>query len=180
VDYGGVRNVLTALGDRPAGIALMTSIGVTNRTGSYNQATHAHDWKRGSERLVRARGRPYTIIRPGWFEYNDPDELQLIALQGDTRHARDSSDGVVSRRQIAEVLVRSLDVAAARRRPSSSSPRPDRPPPTSRGSSPHLSPTATGSLDGIHDTANMALTDEPERVRDDLDRLSRSRSTSTS
>jgi hypothetical protein len=39
VDYGGVRNVLAALGDRPAAIALMTSIGVTNRAGSYNQAT---------------------------------------------------------------------------------------------------------------------------------------------
>jgi uncharacterized protein YbjT (DUF2867 family) len=32
VDYGGVRNVLAAL-RRPARIALMTSIGVTNRTG---------------------------------------------------------------------------------------------------------------------------------------------------
>jgi uncharacterized protein YbjT (DUF2867 family) len=31
VDYGGVRNVLYALGSRPARIALMTSIGVTNR-----------------------------------------------------------------------------------------------------------------------------------------------------
>ena len=30
VDYGGVRNVLTALGPRPARFALMTSIGVTN------------------------------------------------------------------------------------------------------------------------------------------------------
>jgi hypothetical protein len=32
VDYGGVRNVLRALGSRPARIALMTAIGVTNRT----------------------------------------------------------------------------------------------------------------------------------------------------
>jgi hypothetical protein len=31
VDYGGVRNVLAALGDRPARIALMTAIGVTDR-----------------------------------------------------------------------------------------------------------------------------------------------------
>jgi hypothetical protein len=27
----------------------MTSIGVTNRAGAYNQATEAHDWKRRSE-----------------------------------------------------------------------------------------------------------------------------------
>ena len=65
VDYGGVRNVLHALGSRPARIALMTSIGVTNRTGIYNRATETHDWKRRSERLVRASGLPYTIVRPG-------------------------------------------------------------------------------------------------------------------
>ena len=64
VDYGGVRNVLRALGSRKARIALMTSIGVTNRTGSYNRSTESHDWKRRSERLVRARGLPYTIVRP--------------------------------------------------------------------------------------------------------------------
>jgi uncharacterized protein YbjT (DUF2867 family) len=65
VDYGGVRNVLEALGPRPARIALMTAIGVTNRTGAHNRSTAAHDWKRRSERLVRASGRPYTIVRPG-------------------------------------------------------------------------------------------------------------------
>ncbi len=54
VDYGGVRNVLAALGSRTARIALMTSIGVTNRTGSYNRSTESHDWKRRAERLVRA------------------------------------------------------------------------------------------------------------------------------
>lgn len=48
VDYGGVRNVLNALGSRTARIALMTAIGVTNRTGHYNQTTEAHDWKRRS------------------------------------------------------------------------------------------------------------------------------------
>ena len=39
VDYGGVRNVLIALGVQPARIALMTAIGVTNRTGAHNRAT---------------------------------------------------------------------------------------------------------------------------------------------
>ena len=74
VDYGGVRNVLRALGSRKARIALMTSIGVTSRTGSYNRSTESHDWKRRSERLVRASKLPYTIVRPGWFDYNGPNE----------------------------------------------------------------------------------------------------------
>ncbi len=108
IDYGGVRNVLAALGSRKARIALMTAIGVTNRTGSYNRSTESHDWKRRAERLVRASGCPYTIVRPGWFDYNKADEHKLVFLQGDTRQAGNSSDGVIARRQIAEVLVSSL------------------------------------------------------------------------
>jgi hypothetical protein len=38
IDYGGVRNVLAALGGHTARIALMTAIGVTDRTGAYNRA----------------------------------------------------------------------------------------------------------------------------------------------
>jgi uncharacterized protein YbjT (DUF2867 family) len=83
VDYGGVRNVLKALGSRTARISLMTSIGVTNRASAYNRSTGAHDWKRRSERLVRVSGLPYTIVRPGWFDYNRADEHQLVLLQGD-------------------------------------------------------------------------------------------------
>lgn len=56
IDYGGVRNVLVALGKNKARIALMTAIGVTNRTGSYNRETESHDWKRRAERLVGEAG----------------------------------------------------------------------------------------------------------------------------
>jgi uncharacterized protein YbjT (DUF2867 family) len=87
VDYGGVRNVLAALSSKNVRIALMTSIGVTDRVGSYNRTTEAHDWKRRSERLVRASGMPYTIVRPGWFDYNAKDQHWLVLLQGDRRHA---------------------------------------------------------------------------------------------
>jgi uncharacterized protein YbjT (DUF2867 family) len=173
VDYGGVRNILTALGDRPAFIVLMTSIGVTNRTGSYNQATQVHDWKRRSERLVRASGRPYTIVRPGWFDYNAPDQLQLLALQGDTRQAGNSSEGVIARRQIAQVLVASLSSAAAPRKTfelvAEHGPAPTDLDPLFTT----LQPDALGSLDGVQDVANMALSEEPARVHDDLETLGR-------
>lgn len=66
VDYGGVRNVLAALGKNKAHVALMTAIGVTNRVGSYNRETELHDWKRRAERLVRRSGNAYTLVRPGW------------------------------------------------------------------------------------------------------------------
>jgi hypothetical protein len=48
-DYAGVRNILAALDGGPARIAPMTAIGVTAHTNYY-------DWKRRSERLVRASG----------------------------------------------------------------------------------------------------------------------------
>jgi uncharacterized protein YbjT (DUF2867 family) len=101
VDYGGVRNVLQALGPARPRIALMTSIGVTYREGSYNRSTESHDWKRRGERLVRSSGCEYTIVRPGWFDYNRGNEHHLEFLQGDTRRAGHSSDGVIARQQLA-------------------------------------------------------------------------------
>ena len=174
VDYGGVRNVLIALGAQPARIALMTSIGVTNRTGAYNRSTQAHDWKRRSERLVRVSGHPYTIVRPGWFDYNQPNEVRLVLLQGDTRWAGDPSDGAVARRQIAQVLIRSLGSDAAVRKTFELV--------AERGPAPEnfdalfapLQADPLGSLDGAQDIENMPLTDEPQQVRDDLRQLARS------
>ena len=169
VDYGGVRNVLRALGSRTARIALMTSIGVTNRTGSYNRSTESHDWKRRSERLVRASGLPYTIVRPGWFDYNKPDEHRLVLLQGDTRQAGNSSDGVIARRQIAEVLVRSLSSDHALRKTfeliATTGPAPD----DFDALFAALDADPPGALDGVRDMPNQPLEDEPERVRDDLE-----------
>ena len=168
VDYGGVRNVLRALGAGKARIALMTAIGVTNRTGAYNRATEAHDWKRRSERLVRASGLPYTIVRPGWFDYNRLDEHRLVLLQGDRRQAGDPSDGAVARRQIAQVLVRSLSSDHALRKTfeliSAKGPEP-------KDFDALFAPLESDpprALDAVRDVANMPLEDEPQRVRDDL------------
>jgi uncharacterized protein YbjT (DUF2867 family) len=171
VDYGGVRNVLRALGSRQVRVALMTAIGVTNRMGDYNRSTGAADWKRRSERLVRASGLPYTIVRPGWFDMNGPDEHRLLLLQGDRRHAGNPSDGVIARGQIAEVLVRSLSSHAALRKTfelvATTGPAPEdfdvlfAP----------LDADAPGTLDGVRDMANMPLDGEPQRVRDDLNAL---------
>jgi uncharacterized protein YbjT (DUF2867 family) len=168
VDYGGVRNVLRTFGSRKARIALMTAIGVTNRTGSYNQTTQAHDWKRRSERLVRASGFPYTIVRPGWFDYNGPDEDRLVLLQGDKRQVGSPSDGAVARRQIAEVLVRSLTSDAALRKTFELIAVSGPPPKDFDALFAPLEADPEGSLDGVHDMANMPINEEPQRVRDDL------------
>lgn len=168
VDYGGVRNTLGALGDRKARIALMTSIGVTNRRGSYNQSTEAYDWKRRGERLVRASGLPYTIVRPGWFDYNDADQQKLVFLQGDTRQSGTPRDGVIARRQIAQVLVDSLTSDEATNKTFELV--------AERGTAQRdLDPLftaicadAANELDAIGDQANMPIDAEPERVVADL------------
>jgi uncharacterized protein YbjT (DUF2867 family) len=99
--------------DTPVRIGLMTTIGVTERLSTWNQHTEVHDWKRRAERLVRASGHPYTIVRPGWFDYNNDDEHRIVMLQGDRRHAGTPEDGVISRKQIAQVLVSALSNDAA-------------------------------------------------------------------
>lgn len=169
VDYGGVWNVLSALGRRKPRIALMTTIGATNRTGTYNRTTEAHDWKRRSERLVRASGLPYTIVRPGWFDYNRSDEHRLVLLQGDRRQAGDSSDGAVARSQIAEVLIRSLTSDKALRKTfeliSARGPAPT----DFDGLFAQLEADSPDAIDAVHDMANMPLEAEPQRVRGELE-----------
>ena len=169
IDYAGIRNVLRALGPRMVRIALMTSIGVTNRESAYNRSSEAHDWKRRSERFLRASGLPYTIVRPGWFDYNAPDQHQLCFLQGDRRHAGTPSDGVISRRQLAQVLVRSLGSEDAVRKTwelvAVTGPAQEDLDPLFAA----LETDPPDALDGVHDMTNMPLENEPQRVRDDLD-----------
>ena len=171
IDYGGVRNILFALRGHRVRIALMTAIGVTDRAGSYNRRTEAHDWKRRSERLVRASGNAYTIVRPGWFDYNDANQHRLVMLQGDTRHAGTPADGVVARRQIAEVLVASLTLEQARNKTFELVAEVG---PEAEDLAPLLSAVTADSADfgkapdGVGDAANMPLDQEPAQVLADL------------
>ncbi|MEU2265468.1 SDR family oxidoreductase [Streptomyces olindensis] len=168
VDYAGVRNILAALdGQRPR-IALMTSIGLTSRNPIYG---HLLDWKRRSERLVRASGLPYTIVRPGWFDMNGPGQHRLVFLQGDQRRSASPADGVISRAQIAQVLVAALTAPEAERRTfelvAEQGPAPSDMGPLFAA----LDKDAPGALDAARDEANMPLEKEPQRVRDDLEAI---------
>ncbi len=168
IDYGGVHNVLMALRSKQVRIALMTAIGVTNRSSAYNKSTESADWKRRAERLVRASGNPYTIVRPSWFDYNGPKEHKLVFLQGDKRHTGTPKDGVIARHQIAEVLVESLSSVAASRKTFELIAAEG---PAQRDMEPlfaALDADIESSLDAAKDIANQPLDDEPQRVRDDL------------
>jgi uncharacterized protein YbjT (DUF2867 family) len=161
VNYGAVRNVLGTL-QAPARIALMSAAGVT-------KPSIGHDWKRRGERLVRASGLPYTIVRPGWFDYNTPDQQRLVLRQGDTHWAGSPSDGVIARAQIAQVLVASLTSPGANRKTfelvaAKGAAQADLEPLFSA-----LPVDPADGYDGIQDRDNLPIAGEPSTVVRDLD-----------
>ncbi|WP_232547955.1 SDR family oxidoreductase [Propioniciclava soli] len=171
VDYGFVRSVLDAARGRDIRIALMTAIGVTVHDSPYNRQLGSHDQKRRAERLVRRSGHPYTVVRPGWFDYNDADERHLVFLQGDGRRAGDSSDGVIARDQIARVLLAGLTADAERltlELVAERGPEQDDLAPLFAA----LTPDAADATDGALDPDTLPLADEPASVREDLAALS--------
>ena len=171
VDYGGVRSVLEALGDREVRIALMTAVGVTFHESEFNRQVGIHDWKRRAERLVRASGHPYTIVRPSWFDRNAEDERHLVFLQGDTRRNGSPEDGVISREQIGQVLVDALtsEAAAGTTLELVAEQGPGQE---------DLEPLFAAldhdtGIDGVRDAENLPLADEPDEVRADLEAVRR-------
>ena len=129
--------------------------------------------KRRSERLVRASGHIYTIVRPGWFDYNNDDEHRIVMLQGDRRHAGTPEDGVISREQIAQVLVTALSNDAAKNKTFELV--------AERGEAQQDLTPLFAELrndnpqknDGVFDIDNMPLTEEPECVINDLNLYSK-------
>jgi uncharacterized protein YbjT (DUF2867 family) len=164
IDYGGVAAVLHALDGRQPRMALMTSIGVSRQgRGSVGELL---DWKRRSERLVRASGAPYTIVRPGWFDSVGPGDDRLVLAQGDT------GNGGIGRDQVAEVLVRSLLTDSAVCRTFELFAEPGPAPTDWAGLFLPLTPDTVGELDGAGDPDTLpTLGGEPENVRADLSRL---------
>ena len=162
VDYGGVANVLRALGSRRPRIALMTSIYMTRADGAYADLL---TWKRRSERLVRVSGAPYTIVRPSWFDRVSRGDDRLVLEQGD------AGDGGVSREQIAEVLVRSLLHDDALGRTFELYAGPGQAPADWDALFGALDADAPGDVDGAHDRRNLPVDAEPAQVRADLDEV---------
>jgi uncharacterized protein YbjT (DUF2867 family) len=161
-DYAGVANVLRALTGRGVRIALMTAIGTTRPGVPYTQ------WKLRGERLVRASGNPYTIVRPGWFDYNQPNQRKIVMLQGDKRQSGSPKDGVIARDQIARVLIESLhtDEAIHKTLELIADYGPEQDDLTAVFAS--LTPDSSGSLDGAEDTVSLPVDREPATFRSDL------------
>ncbi|MFF2052943.1 SDR family oxidoreductase [Leifsonia sp. NPDC058194] len=165
IDYAGVANILDALGDRRVRIALMTAVGTTRPGVPYAA------WKRRGEALVRASGNDYTIVRPGWFDYNDAGQRRIVMLQGDLHQSGTPADGVIARDEIARVLVDSLSSPDAVRKTFELSAETGE---EQRDLDPvfaSLAADADGSLEGALDAPAPAADEEPERFREDLTRI---------
>ncbi|WP_167148786.1 NAD(P)H-binding protein [Actinomyces sp. ZJ308] len=159
--YAVVPALLEALEGRPeVHISFMTSMYISRPSGE------SWDWKRRAERLVRAGGHPYTIVRPGWFDYQGPQDTQIDLRQGDLVEGRPGVD----RRHIAQVLIegalnpsgehRTVEVFSRAGEPVTdfeallAGTRPD-------------TETGRGALDRVL----VPLTDEPARVQSDIARF---------
>jgi uncharacterized protein YbjT (DUF2867 family) len=168
IDYGGVAAVLQALDGRKPRLALMTSIGVSRRGAHGGSTGQLLDWKRRSERLVRASGALYTVVRPGWFDAVGPGDDRLVLEQTDT------GNGGIGRDQLAEVLVRSLLTDTAVNRTFELFAEPGPAPRDWTGLVGALEPDPAGGLDAVGDPTSLPpIGDEPSIVQGNLASLTR-------
>lgn len=107
------------------------------------------------------------------FDYNNDDEHRIVMLQGDRRHAGTPEDSVISREQIAQVLVTALSNDAAKNKTFELV--------AERGEAQQDLTLLFAELrndnpqknDGVFDIDNMPLTEEPECVINDLNLYSK-------
>lgn len=142
--------------------AASAAIGTTRPAVPYAQ------WKLRGERLIRASGNPYTIVRPGWFDYNQPDQRKIVMLQGDRRKSGSPADGVIARDQIARVLIDSLHMDPADHKTlelvAGHGPEQD----DLTAVFAWLTPDSGDSLDAAEDIVNLPVDREPATFRHDL------------
>lgn len=167
VDYGGVKNVLNALNGQKAHITYMTAVGVTNHNRGSAAAQETVKYKRRAERLIRASGLPYTIVRPGWFDANAEGQNQLILRQGDTKISGTPEDGRIARSQLAEVLVNSIHTPEAWGKTVELDSQMGE---KTTDFAKLFAPTAKDTgLDGVKDRNNLPMTDEPADIKADIE-----------
>jgi uncharacterized protein YbjT (DUF2867 family) len=162
VDYGAVPTLLAALDGRHVQVVLMSSIGVTATGGSSRDLL---TWKRRGERLLRASGLPYTVVRPGWFDAGTGTEQRVDLRQGDA-----TEYGPVRREHVAETLAMAVRTPEAGKRTVEVF-SVDGPPVTDWSAAfAAATPDPAGALDGAKDRSSLPLDNEPEQVRTDLRR----------
>ena len=110
VDYGGVKNLVSAASD--AGVqqfVLVSSIGATQEDHYLNKRfNNILMWKFKGEEVLRNSGLIYTVVRPGGLNNDPGNEEQLIFAQGD------NSSGRIAREDVALICIKALQIPTAR------------------------------------------------------------------
>ncbi|WP_130873472.1 NAD(P)H-binding protein [[Pseudopropionibacterium] massiliense] len=165
--YTTVATLLEALGDSRTHISLMTAMNTSRSSGPSHYGFV--EWKRRAERLLRVSGHPYTIVRPGWFDYQGPGDRRIDLRQGDLVTGQPGVD----RRHIAQVLLAGATCPSGVRRTVEIFSVAGDPVTDLESLFATTRPDERGALDGVLDTNNVPLGEEPEQVRDDIARFSR-------
>ena len=164
--YETVLAVLEAL-EAGTHVSLMTAMNTSRSAGRSRYGFV--EWKRRAERLVRVSGHPYTIVRPGWFDYQGPGDRRIDLRQGDTVTGRPGVD----RRHIAQVLLEGAAVPSGARRTVEVFSTTGAPVADYEALFAATRADEPGALDGVLDANNVPLTDEPASVQADIARLRR-------
>lgn len=162
--YAVLPALLEALESRPqTHISLMTSMYVSTP----NREQPEWDWKRLAERLLRVSGHPYTIVRPGWFDYQGAGDTQIDLKQGDRIGGRPGVD----RHHIAQVLIEAALSPSGEHRTVEVFSKPGEPVTDFEELFAATRPdTETGR--GVLDRILVPLEEEPARVQADIARFS--------
>ena len=159
--YETVLAVLEAL-EAGTHVSLMTAMNTSRSAGPSRYGFV--EWKRRAERLVRVSGHPYTIVRPGWFDYQGPGDRRIDLRQGDTVTG-------LARRHIAQVLLEGAVVPSGARRTVEVFSTTGAPVTDFEALFAATRADGPGALDGVLDANNVPLTDEPASVQADIARL---------
>lgn len=162
--YDIVAAVLTALKDRPeVAVGLMTSMRTSIHPPEYDFVS----WKRRAERLLRAAGHPYTIVRPGWFNYQAAGDHRIVLLQGDLVTEQRGVDP----HHVAQTLLGGFLNVSGQRRTVEVFSAPGEATTDLEEVFAQTRPDPTDALDGVLDADHVALTDEPQDVQADIECL---------
>ena len=164
--YAVIPALLEALGDNSAHISLMTAMNTSHSSGP---APYGFvEWKRRAERLLRASGRAYTIVRPGWFDYQGAQDRRIDLRQGDLVTGQPGVD----RRHIAQALLEGAFNPSGTRRTVEIFSAAGSPVTDFEALFAATRADVAGGLDGVLDTNNVPVRQEPADVRADLARFS--------
>jgi uncharacterized protein YbjT (DUF2867 family) len=105
VHVGGVENVI-ATAPADARIVLVTQIYIT-RPEAFERVRDLILARGRGEQVLRASGRPHTIVRPSWLTDGPGGQAAIRFEQGDT------GEGEIARADVAAVVVAALDSDAA-------------------------------------------------------------------